>query len=152
MPQVGRIERAVRASGLLVDVSVGVSDGRLKQLWKRTQEPPPAVFATFLIDTGADTTMVDEQIMRTLGLTAINQRQVITSESKGVARLCDVYDIGISVPNGGATPWKIPTVAALGRPLHMNDALHGVLGRDVLDKVRLVYDGPQQVFTIDYNY
>lgn len=150
--QIARIERSVRASGLFVDVEVGVSDAMLKALWKKSASPPPAVFATFMVDTGADTTMVDEQIMRTLGLAAINQRRVITSESKGVAQLCNVYAIGISVLNGGTSPWKIPTVAALGRPLHMNDAMHGVLGRDVLDTVKLVYDGPQRVFTIDYFY
>jgi hypothetical protein len=109
------------------------------------------VFATLLIDTGADTTMVDEQIMRTLGLAAINQRKVLTSESKGIARLCDVHDVGIDVLNKGAAPWHIPTIQVLARPL-MSDALHGVIGRDTLDRAKLTYDGPQQAFTIDYLY
>ncbi len=151
MPQVARLERQVRPNGLFVDVNVGVSDGRLKQLWKQGLEPPPMVFATFIVDTGADRTLVDEQIMRTLRLSAINQRKVVTSESRGIAQLCDVYDISIEVQNGGADPWRISTVAALGRPL-MDDALHGVRGRDLLDRVKLVYDGPKQVFTIDYFY
>jgi hypothetical protein len=62
-----------------------------------------------------------------------------------------VYDISLEVQNSGSTPWRISTVAALGRPL-MDDALHGVLGRDLLDRVKLVYDGPKQLFTIDYFY
>ena len=149
MPQVGRLERRVRPNGLFVDVFVGVSDARRKQLWKQGKDVPPAVFATFLIDTGADTTLVDEQITRTLGLAAINQRKVLTSESRGIAQLCNLYDVSLEIRNGGAQPWKIPAIAALGRPL-MDDSLHGVIGRDVLDTVLFVYDGPQQTFTIDY--
>ncbi len=151
MPQVARLERQVRSSGLFVDLYVGVSDGRRKQLWKQNKEPSPPVFATFMVDTGADTTLVDEQIMRTLGLSAINQRKVVTSESRGIAQLCDVYDISLEIKNGGSSPWLISTVSALGRPL-MDDALHGVLGRDLLDTVKLLYDGPKKIFTIDYFY
>jgi hypothetical protein len=151
VPQVARIERAVLQTGLFIDVYIGVSDGLLKQLWKRDQPVPPPVFATFIVDTGADRTLVDEQITRTLGLTAINQKLVITSESKGIPQICDIYAISIKVPNGGSAPWRMSTVAATGRPL-MDDARHGVLGRDVLDTVKLVYDGPQRAFTIDYFY
>ncbi|MEO8388942.1 MAG: aspartyl protease family protein [Polaromonas sp.] len=151
MPQVARIERGVLQAGLFVDVYIGVSDALLKQLWKRNQPVPPAVFATFIVDTGADRTLVDEQIARTLGLIAVNQKPVITSESKGIPQICDIYAISIEVRNGGSPPWRMSTVAATGRPL-MDDARHGVLGRDVLDRVKLVYDGPRQTFTIDYFY
>lgn len=139
----------MQAAGLLVDVNVGVSDGRLKQLWKTNQAPPPAVFARCLLDTGADTTMVDEQIMRTLGLTAINQRRVLTSESMGVAQLCDVYDVALDVVNKGMASWRLSAIQVLARPL-MNDELHGGIGRDALNLAKLTYDGPQAIFTIDY--
>lgn len=134
-----------------MDVYVGVSDARRKLLWQRSMEPPPAVHATFLVDTGADTTLVDEQITRTLGLTAINQRRVVTSESGGIPKLCNLYDIGLEIRNGGSAPWRIPAIHALGRPL-MDEAMHGVIGRDILDTVNFHYDGPRQLFTIDYAY
>jgi hypothetical protein len=151
VPQVARLTGKVRPRGLFVDVSVGVSDGRLKQLWKQSLAPPPPVFATFLVDTGADTTLVEEQIMRTLNLSVINQHRVVTSESKGIPQLCDVYDISLEVINRGGQSWRISSVQALARPL-LDEAVHGVIGRDLLDRAVLTYNGPQQVFHIDYPY
>jgi hypothetical protein len=149
MHQVARIRGTVSPRGLFVDVEVGVSIGRRAQLWKKSRDVPPAVFATFIIDTGADTSMVDDQIMRTLGLSAVNQRKVVTSQSKGIAELCEVYDIGLEVLNRGFASWCIPTLPVLARPL-MDHSLSGMLGRDVLDTVVLTYDGPLKTFTIDY--
>lgn len=151
MPQVGRIERAIQSSGPLVDLRVGISNGWRKQLWKKGIEPPPEVYATFLVDTGSDSSMVDEQIMRALGLIAVNQRPVLTSESKGVAQLCNVYDISLEIINGGAAPWRITSVEANGRPL-MSESVQGVLGRDVLNRVVLTYNGPAKVYSIDYPF
>lgn len=151
MLQVARLERPIRPSGPLVDLYVQVSDIRRKQLWKQGLTPHTGVFATFLIDTGSDSCMVDEQIARALGLTAINQRRVLTSESKGIAQICNVYDIGLQILNGGAQPWSITTIEANGRPL-MSEAVQGVIGRDVLNRANLNYDGPQKKFTIDYFY
>jgi predicted aspartyl protease len=151
VPQVARLTGQVRRTGLFVDVNVGVSDGLLKQLWKKNRSPPPPVFATFLVDTGADTTLIEEQIVRTLNLSAINQRKVLTSESKGIAQLCDVYDVSIEVINRGGNPWRISTVQALARPL-LDEAVQGVIGRDLLDRAVLTYNGPLKTFTIDYPY
>ncbi len=149
--QVARLDREIRPVGPLVELRVNVSGRRMQQLWKKGETPPTSVFATFLVDTGSDSSMVDEQIMRTLGLTAINQRKVLTSESKGVAQRCNVYDIGLEIRNGGDAPWRIPNVEANGRPL-MSETVNGVLGRDVLSLVVLRYDGPLKRFTIDYPY
>jgi hypothetical protein len=135
----------------LIELRVGISDGWRQQLWKKSRSEPPAVFATFLVDTGSDSSMVDEQIMRTLGLSAVNQREVLTSESQGQAKICNVYDIGLEIPNGGSAPWKISSVEANGRPL-MSESVQGVLGRDVLSQVVLIYNGPLLTYSIDYPY
>ena len=150
MPQ---IDRPVVASGLFVDVRIGVSAKRRELLWRSGREVPPHVHATFIIDTGADTTLVDEQHLRSLGLTsddAVDQVQVLTSESRGLAELCDVYDIEVLVPNGGQPALEVRPLNAIARPL-MSETYGGMLARDVLDRVVLVYDGPRQRFKINYH-
>lgn len=97
--------------------------------------------------------MVDEQHMRSLGLgamDAIDQAQVLTSESRGVPELCDVYDIELEVSNPGQSPWVIRPLQAIARPL-MSETYGGMLARDVLNATVLSYDGPRQRFTIDYH-
>jgi hypothetical protein len=150
MPQ---IDRAVLRNGLLVDVRIGVSAKRREQLWKQGLPIPGAVLATFIVDTGADTTMVNDQHLRSLGLgsiDAVDQTEVLTSESRGVPELCDVFDIEIEVPNYGHPPWVIRPLRAIARPL-MSDVYGGMLSRDVIDRAVLHYDGPRKRFTIDYH-
>lgn len=147
-----KIDRPVLRSGLFVDVAVGVSARRKAQLWKQGRAIPPEVRATFIVDTGADTTMVDEQTLRSLGLTsldAIDQAEVLTSESRGQPELCDVYDIELAVLNPGQEPWSIRSLQVIARPL-MSDVYGGMLARDVLQLAVLHYDGPRGHFTIDY--
>jgi predicted aspartyl protease len=110
---------------------------------------PPPTLATFIIDTGADSTMVDDQIMRGLGLLPTGQTEIYTSTTNGIAEICDVYDIELQVLSPGSAPWVIGPVEALGRHLP-NHSLQGMIGRDVLNRAILRVDGPGQTFQLDY--
>ena len=103
-----------------------------------------------MVDTGADSTMLNDQIMRSLGLEATDQARLLTSGSKGVAETCDVFDVELSIANPiHLQPWRFPAIAVLVRPL-LNLSADGMLGRDVLGTGILHYDGPLQRFTLDY--
>lgn len=94
--------------------------------------------------------MVDDQIMRTLGLTPTGQTRVFTSNSQGLPERCDVYDIELEIVNSsGQASWKIQPLAVLARPL-INLSNNGMLGRDVLDMGLLTYDGPGRQFSLAY--
>lgn len=119
-------------------------------MWKQGREVPAAVLGTFIIDTGADTTMVDDQMMRTLGLTPTSQTELLTSASQGVPELCDVYDIELEIIGRNNHPsWVLQPLEVLGRPL-LNQSTNGMIGRDILGGAVLEYDGPRQQFTLNY--
>lgn len=141
------IELPVNRNGLLVEVKVGLSAPRRALMWQRGLVQPPAVAATFIIDTGADTTMVDEQTMRSLNLTPTGQTRVMTSSSGGLPEPCDVYDVCLEILGKGDSTWKIDPLQVLARPL-LNQSTQGMIGRDVLDRTVLIYDGPRGLFKL----
>lgn len=94
--------------------------------------------------------MVDDQLMRTLGLTPTSQTQILTSGSQGVPEVCDVYDIELEVLGRNGQPsWILQPLEVLARPL-LNQSTSGMIGRDVLDLALLEYDGPSQSFSLSY--
>jgi len=64
----------IQGKGILVDVSVGASAAMRSLLWRKNVQVPPAVLATLLIDTGANTSMISEQLMRSLGIAVRGKR------------------------------------------------------------------------------
>lgn len=140
----------VGSNGLLVDANVGVSGPRREAMYKAGVAIPPAVHATFIIDTGADSTMVDSSLMLALGLTPTGQTRVLSSTAGGVPVPCDVYDISVEIPNHSGIPsFRLPAIEALARPL-LNQSAQGMLGRDVLKAAVLEYDGPRGTFVLSY--
>lgn len=147
MPQ---LVLTAQSNGLLVDVNVGLSAARRAEMYKRGLPCPPAVQTTLIIDTGADSTMIDEGLMRSLQLSPTSQTRVLTSQSRGVPEPCDVYDVELEILNRTGNPsWRIQPLAVLVRPLH-NQSTGGMLGRDVLYRGILHFDGPRMVFSLTY--
>jgi len=119
-------------------------------MYKAGVPVPPAVRATFIIDTGADSTMVDTSLMLALGLSPTGQTRVLSSTAQGVPVPCDVYDISLELPNHSGIPaFRLPTLEALARPLP-NQYAQGMLGRDVLKLAVLEYDGPRGTYVLSY--
>jgi hypothetical protein len=118
-------------------------------MFKQGLEVGPKIPVTLIIDSGADSTMLSSQLMRSLGIEPSSQTRVLTSGSRGVPEPCDVYDIELEISNPMQVPWRIPALEVLARPLE-NQGTDGMLGRDVLKQGILHYDGPRGLFTLDY--
>jgi len=133
----------VRSNGLLVEGHVWLTPQRREAMYRRGLEVGPAIPVTLIIDTGADSTMLNTQLIRSLGLEVpINQTKVLTSGSRGVPEYCDIFDVELVI-QGSATqePWRLPPLEVLTRPLE-NQGTDGMIGRDVLKLGILHYDGP----------
>lgn len=100
----------------------------------------------FVIDTGADTSMVNDQHMRSLGVPPRGSRRVLTSAGEA---LCDTFDVELRIESRGEPPFLLPAIEILARPL-LNLSIDGMLGRDVLDRLVFTLDGPQQRFTLEW--
>lgn len=112
-------------------------------------EVNPDLRLSFIIDTGADTTMINEQHMRTLGIAPRGAKEILTATSDAKATRCDTYDIAFRLSTYGDGPLIFPALEVIGRPL-FNHSIDGMIGRDVLDRVVLSVDGPRRQFRIDY--
>jgi len=142
------VEFEVRANGLLVEASIGLSAARLEQYYKLGREVPPAVNVTLMVDTGADTTMLGEQIFRTLDLQPTGQARIHTSTSGVQGEPCDTYDVSLAIKNrANEAIWTVQPIEVLARPL-IGQSIDGMIGRDLLNQCVLEYDGPRKVFRI----
>lgn len=137
-------------SGALIDVHIGVT-GAKRKLFQRSGRPvPPPVMATLLVDTGASSTLLDDQIIRALGLQPIDSVRFHSASTKGVPARCDVVDVclilgGIST----AATWRADPLKVLSSAM-LNSSHQGLLGRDVLDRLLLAWNGPAQSLVMSY--
>lgn len=136
-------------NGVLIDVSVGPSARIRELLWRQNKPVPPAVSGTFLIDTGSDTTMVSEQLMRTLGIRPKGTARVVTSTTNTDGEPCNVYDVALTLLPHVVQPRSWRAIEALARPL-LNQGIDGLLGRDLLAHLVLTYDGPRKTAHLVY--
>ena len=136
-------------SGPIVEVWVGVSEPRKRLLKALGMSVPPALLLNLILDTGAETTMVDEQHMRTLALNVRGQRDILTATSDEKPTSCNTYDVELKFKTYGDPPLVVSALEIIGRPL-FNHSIDGMIGRDVLGRVKLLIDGPAWTFRLDY--
>lgn len=118
-------------------------------MYRHGIEVPPAIPITMIIDTGADSTMISDDIARSLGLQATSQTRMYTAASKGVDELYDVCDVELEILNPVQKSWRLPAVEVVVRPL-LNISMDGMIGRDLLQLGILHFDGPRGRFELDY--
>jgi hypothetical protein len=144
------ISSRYESSGPILDFWVGVSEPRRRLLESKGLPVPPALRLPFIIDTGADTTMVNDQHMRTLGIPPRGRRDIVTSSTEaGTPSWCETYDISLMLVRGGDDPFVIPALEAFGRPLY-GGSIEGMIGRDVLSRLTLVVEGRSNRFRLEY--
>lgn len=111
---------------------------------------PAFTNGTFLVDTGASSTAVDRGLIAPLGLTATGAVMCHTPTTGQNAVRLDQYDVMLLVPGVVATQfWMIEAVSITECDLSAQ-GIQGLIGRDVLDRAMLVYNGPAKTFTIAY--
>lgn len=112
-------------------------------------EAPPRLKLSLIVDTGADTTMLNDQHMRTLVIPERGVRDILTATSDAKPTPCSTYDVEFRIETLGDAPFVIPALEILGRPL-FNHSVDGMIGRDVLSRLRLTINGPQMRYLIEY--
>ena len=123
----------------------------MESLLRRQGKPVPArIRLELLIDTGADTTTINEMHMRSLTIPVRGATEVRGVTTDVDATECNTYDISLELMNVvGDPPLTLPAVEVIGRPFH-NEMIDGLIGRDVLARMVFTLDGPSQKFIINY--
>jgi hypothetical protein len=106
----------------------------------------------FLVDTGASHCLIDEAVISGWGLHP--KRAVsVRSASKQAQQQGQIYDLALElfVGNNTAT-WSHRALEVTALPSHRFGGVpfKGLIGRDVLEQCRLVYDGPHRDVSITW--
>lgn len=120
-------------------------------LWRSNITVAP-IGLTFLVDTGAERTTVNDQVFRSLGIDKYpsSQTRLVGVTSKGVPSVADVFDVQLEIVNyksGGN--FVVDPLAVTSWPL-LNAGIEGLIGRDILNQVTLTYDGRNRRFEIAF--
>jgi hypothetical protein len=127
--------KALRAEGLTIKVEIGPSDAEIQwaKLTSVSLNKPLRIAA--LIDTGASRTVINPQVAITCGLRQVGE--AVISTAGHVGRMPE-YVGSISFPESKLS--RVDPVRFIACPLPQQ-AVSCLLGRDVLEQWRLVYDG-----------
>lgn len=143
----------LEGSGPIVWAFVSVSEERDKALKAAGQPVPAPVPIRALVDTGASQTNVTESILTGLGLVEKNVVPVGTASTNGdQLHLTKQYDAGIVIPGSTDSPFPLilKSIPVLGFTPHSASGFQALIGRDVLGKCVLVYNGSINQFTLAF--
>jgi predicted aspartyl protease len=125
--------------GPLLHVAVAVHPQHAERLITQGQQPPEAVTGLALIDTGASITAVDEAVCRKLGLTPTS---VVPMSHAGGSEQRNCYSIQILFPGAPLPPITIPLAASCNLSAGLQPYIV-LLGRNLLARMKMVYNGPR---------
>lgn len=128
--------------GPIVQVTVHVAQPIAAQLTTDGKQLPNTVSGHGLIDTGASTTCIDDQIARNLGLPIVDVVQM--SSASHSSSDANIYPIAVEIEG---LPIRINVPRSMGAALSAQGLLL-LIGRDVLHHCTLFYNGITGEFTI----
>jgi hypothetical protein len=131
---------------------VGVSDARRQTLSAANEQVPTPQQVSALIDTGASDTCVDPAVLNALGLSPTGAATVNTPTTGTNPQIQDQYDVSLFIPGATATdlPLVITALPVISSELLAAMGFHALIGRDVLSRCLLAYNGTMRHFTIAY--
>jgi hypothetical protein len=135
----------------MLDAFVGVSDeARRNALAAAGQTIPAPVQIRALVDTGASGTCIDPSVPTSLGLTPTGNITMMTPSTGATPHTADQYDVGLIIPGPGLPPLLFQTIPVACVELLTPQGFHALIGRDILQKCLLHYNGTTQLFTLAF--
>lgn len=101
-----------------------------------------------LVATGASGTYVDPVHLEKLDLSPTCQTTIHTPSSKGSPEPCNQYDVSITLIHPGLQ-LQIQAIPVIESELR-SQGLDALIGRDILGRCLLVYDGVEATFTLAF--
>lgn len=137
-------------SGPVVNIQIGPSIPLQNAMLAGGLTPPPPVTGTFLVDTGASHTVACGLLLAKLNLNPTGTVMCHTPSTGGTAVPMYQYDLMIYMPGQMQHPgWLIDALPVMGSDFSAQP-IDGLIGRDIIDRGMLVYNGQAGYFTLCY--
>jgi Aspartyl protease len=137
-------------NGPILNALVAVSQARSAALTAADQEIPNSVPVFALVDTGASCTCVDPAVLASLKLTPTGNVSVNTPSTGATPHSADQYDVALIVPAANGPPLIFQTIPVISSDLLSAQGFHALIGRDILDRCVLIYNGHMGQFTLAF--
>ena len=138
--------------GPICNVALHISGPRRHALDASGGTVPNLVKGRALVDTGASCTSVDPTVLEQLQLTPTGSAQILTPSTGDTPHTTEQYDVAIVIP--GATerdaPLVFPAVPVIATQLLQTQGFHALIGRDILQRCILIYNGSSSYFSVAY--
>lgn len=132
---------------LVVDLYVGMTAAEAEALGDEYQSRPAVRQVRALVDTGAGRTVVARAVLEQLGLMPVGDVTLHTATTEGTPVIATVYAVELSLAGETLGP-----VAAEQEVVGAEDlsglGVDALLGRDILSRGLLVYNGLRRQFTL----
>lgn len=136
-----QLTNSIVGSGALITVYVGVSNPYRNILQGQNRVVPQPLSVELQLDTGCAMTMIDNSVAAALALPVRGQQTILTPSSGANGVNVPLYDVSIVIPGGRnqrltLSAWRVTTADFSAQ------GIGGLLGRDILERGRLFYSGP----------
>lgn len=132
----------LQAAGPIVEVRLAVGSALETALQQANQNIPPPVQVVAMIDTGATSTVVREDLIQQLNLNPVGVTLIHTPSSTNVQ--CFEYLMRLVFPNN-----VVVETVAIAAPLQ-GQHIQCLIGRDVLSLGVFIYIGYNNSFTLSF--
>ncbi|MFN0053921.1 MAG: retropepsin-like aspartic protease [Planctomycetales bacterium] len=138
----------ITADGPIVQVLVGISWPRRKAMKAANLAVPNPEVGRFLIDTGATSTCIDPRIIQSLGIPPSGSISIQTPSTNSTPHQCSLFDVSLGMAMPGNAIHVFATTLPVVECQLTSQGIDGLLGRDILDKCLLTYNGAGKLFIL----
>lgn len=140
----------IDAAGPIVNAGVNVSEGRRGALLANNLPLPEGRIIRALVDTGASFTSIEPGVLAALNLTPTGTIDIVTPSTGAGVHTTDTYDVDFLIggPTPSDPPLSIPNLRVAASELFLKQGIHALIGRDVLQRCILVYNGSLNSFSL----
>ena len=136
--------------GAIILVGFGVSGPRQDAMHKAGLTVPHVVMTRALVDTGASCTCVDHAVIKKLSLSPSGTAQILTPSTGGVPHECNQFDVAVAVGMDSQIHVHSMIIPVIESDLTAMANIQALIGRDVLDRGILIYDGCHRSLTLAF--
>lgn len=134
--------------GAIIDVVARPSAAGLEELRRAGLPAPKPVNLKMLVDSGSDTSAMEEALATSFGLPYVSAAFAMTfNKSRPIRR----YELALSLSGTNGVTWDAPPVIVIARPEAFDGTPYqGLVGRDLLDQALFIYNGPGHHCTLAF--